>query len=160
MARSRRRDHTPWVGVALALSIASFVVTSARGVGPALGSALAPLTAICVAKAVLLWLFARGLFADSFRLGRGHPVLLAAMVAAGLWHELVLDRRHASAAALAGGLLFEAATLAFVAAAPISVLRGRVGDLEERRRRWRLWFVVGAAAYLAAVVAVQATNLL
>jgi AraC-like DNA-binding protein len=160
LAQSRRRDHTPWLGVALALSIASFVVTSARGAGPVLGVAVVPLTAICVAKAVLLWLFARGLFADSFRLHRGHVAALAVMIAAGLWHELVLDRRGASPAEMAGSLAFKAATLAFVVAAPVSVLRGRVGDLEERRRRWRLWFVVGAAAYLVAVVAVQSATLL
>jgi AraC-like DNA-binding protein len=160
MARSRRRDHTPWVGVALALSVASFVVTSARGVGLLLGPALWPLTAICVAKAVLLWLFARGLFSDAFRLHRGHAAILAAMIAAGLWHELLLDRRHPSPAEVAGSLAFEVATLAFVVAGPLWVLRGRVGDLEERRRRFRLAFVLGVAAYLAAVVAVQSTNLL
>ncbi len=160
IAQSRRRDHTPWLGVALSLAVASFVVTSASGAGRVLGAAVVPLTAICVAKPVLLWLFTRGLFSDSFRLRGAHVAALVAMVPVGLWHELILDKRAPSPAEMAGSLAFKAATLAFVAAAPLGVLRGRVGDLEERRRRWRLRFVVGTAAYLAAVVAVQSTNLL
>jgi AraC-like DNA-binding protein len=159
IAQSRRRDHTPWLGVALVLAIASFVVTSASGAERVLGAAMLPVTATCVAKPVLLWLFARGLFSDSFRMRGGHVAALVVMVAAGVWHELALDQRAASRAEMAGSLAFKAATLAFVVAGPLAVLRGRVGDLEERRRRWRLWFVVGAAAYLAAVVAVQSTNL-
>src|SRR5688572_1111255 len=81
---ARRRDHTPALGALAVLSVAAFVVTSGRGAEGWLGLAVFPLTALCVAKAVLFWLFARGLFSDDFRLKGRHVAVIGATIAFGL----------------------------------------------------------------------------
>ena len=149
--------------MAFAGGVAAFVVTSSPGITPALGFALLPLTAICVAKCVAFWLFAKALFSDPFGWKHSYGVALAAMVVAGLWHELDFGARarggSASASEMAASVLYQAATLGFALAAVFETYRGIAGDLVEARRRLRVALVLGVAGYLAIVVGVQFSNI-
>ena len=69
LAVAVRRDHTGFTGAACCLAVIAFVFTSTPD-SAWLGLWVYPLTALCVTKAALFWLFARGLFADTFRLRR------------------------------------------------------------------------------------------
>jgi AraC-like DNA-binding protein len=160
---SRRRDHVPWLGALTALAVAGFVVTSARGADLWLGAWVVPLTALCVAKAAFFWLFARGLFAESFRLRASHVAIVGVTMAYGLWQQLTFASlaREGLATTIerlaAGG--FEAWVLFLVLLTLAEAWRGLPVDLVERRRRMRVLFVAGVAAYLAAAVIVQVYNL-
>ncbi|HKX99163.1 MAG TPA: helix-turn-helix domain-containing protein [Steroidobacteraceae bacterium] len=160
---ARRRDHTPVLGALSALAVAAFVVTSARGSDDWLGPATAPLTALCVAKAALFWLFARGLFSDEFRVSARHLAVVAATVAWGLWQQLVLMPRVQQGLAspaeqlAAGGFELWVVVLALLALN--EAWRGLAVDLLERRRRLRILVVTGIAGFLLAAVVVQTYNL-
>jgi AraC-like DNA-binding protein len=160
---ARRRDHTPALGALAALAVAAFVVTSGRGSDDWLGPAILPLTALCVAKAALFWLFARGLFSDGFRVGGRHLVVVAATVSWGLWQQLALMPRvqqglAAPAEQLAAGG-FELWVVALALLALNEAWRGLAVDLLERRRRLRILVVTGIAGFLLAAVVVQSYNL-
>jgi len=163
MLTSRRRDHTPWLGAAAIAAVASFVVTSAAGAEAWLGSLIYPLTALCVAKAALFWLFARGLFADRFRLRGTHLALIGFTTAYGVWQQLAYaPRAHAGLATSAERLAaagFESWVMALVVLTLAEAYRGLAADLVERRRRMRILVVAGGSAFLAAAVIVQAYNL-
>ncbi|MGQ0385247.1 MAG: helix-turn-helix domain-containing protein [Gammaproteobacteria bacterium] len=163
MLTSRRRDHTPWLGAAFAISVAAFVVTSVAGAGDWLGIWFYPLTAICVAKAAFFWLFAKGLFADEFRLKPAHLAVIAAAMAHGSWQQLVYDpvARYGLATGVetAAAASFELLVLALVLLALGEAFSGLAADLVERRRRMRVLFVLGVSGFLAAAVIVQAYNL-
>ena len=160
---ARRRDHTPALGALAALAVAAFVVTSARGSDDWLGPAIFPLTALCVAKAALFWLFARGLFSDGFRVSGRHLVIVAATVAWGLWQQLALmprvQRGFASPVEqlAAGGFELWVVVLALLALG--EAWQGLAVDLLERRRRLRVLVVTGIAGFLLAAVIVQTYNL-
>jgi AraC-like DNA-binding protein len=160
---ARRRDHAPALGALAVLSVAAFVVTSARGAEGWLGLAVVPLTALCVAKAALFWLFARGLFSDDFRLKGRHVAAIGATTAYGLWQQVVYApaARQGLATPLeqvaAAG--FELWVLALVLLTLNEAYRGLAVDLVERRRRVRILFVVAVSAFLAAAVVVQVYNL-
>lgn len=160
---ARRRDHTPAMGALAALAVAAFVVTSARGSDDWLGPAIFPLTALCVAKAALFWLFARGLFSDGFRVSGRHVVIVAATVAWGLWQQLALMPRVQRGLAspleqvAAGGFELWVVVLALLALG--EAWQGLAVDLLERRRRLRVLVVTGIAGFLLAAVIVQTYNL-
>jgi AraC-like DNA-binding protein len=163
MLASRRRDHTPLLGALAAAAVAAFVATSAPGADGWLGTLAYPLTALCVAKAALFWLFARGLFSDSFRLRPRHVAVIGITVAYGLWQQLALAPLARQGLATDGQRLaaagFEMWVLALVLLTLAEAWRGLSVDLVERRRRMRILFVAGAAAFLAAAVIVQTYNL-
>lgn len=156
-----RRDHTALTGAACCLAVVAFVLTSTPSAAW-LGYSLYPLTALCVTKATLFWLFARGLFADRFRLHRHDFALLAIVAGYGSWQQLVfLQRDRAGVASLPeqlASLGFSVLVLAFVVLALLEAWRGFPGDLVERRRRHRVVFVVIVAGYLAAAALVQGYN--
>ncbi len=163
MLAARRRDHTPWLGAACCAAVASFVLTSSAGAAGWLGGWLYPLTALCVSKAVLFWLFAKGLFADDFRVRPWQLGLIAVTAAYGVWQQLFFLERIRLGLASVGEKIasggFELLVLTFVILALVEANRGLIGDLVERRRRLRIVFVVAVSAYLAAAVFVQAYNL-
>lgn len=156
-----RRDHTGLTGAACCLAVVAFVLTSSGQSW--LGLWVYPLTALCVSKAALFWLFARGLFADSFRLRRTDYALLAVVAGYGVWQQLVLVGRAreglASLPEQFASFGFSILVLAFVLLALFEAWNGLATDLVERRRRGRLLFVSVVAAYLASAVLVQAYNL-
>ncbi len=163
MLASRRRDHTPWLGALSAAAVAAFVVTSARGAESGLGVWLIPLTALCVAKAAMFWLFARGLFSDEFRLRGAHAAILGFTIAYGLWQQLVFNPLARDGVATSWERLaaagFELWVLVLVLLTLTEAYRGLAVDLVERRRRMRILFVAGVSAFLAAAVIVQTYNL-
>ena len=140
------------LGALFCASVVAFVVTSAP---IRLGGIVYPLTALCVAKSALFWLFAKALFRDGFRVRREHVVATLVLVAFGR------DVRAGLAGpfALLGSLAYEGLVLAFLLAAVHEAWRGLATDLVERRRRFRVGLVAGVAAYLAIVVTVQLSNL-
>ena len=147
------------LGSLFCASVIAFVVTSA----PArIGVIAVPLTALCVAKPALFWLFAKALFRDGFRVRRQHVAATLIVVALGLWHELDFGRSvragSGSPFEMVGSLAYEALVLAFVLAALREAWRGLASDLVEKRRRLRIAVVAAVAAYLAIVVAVQLSN--
>lgn len=163
LLRTRRRDHTAVLGALCCTSVAAFVLTSMRGADVWLGGWLYPLTALCVAKAALLWLFAKGLFADAFRVRARHLAALALAAGYGSWQQLVFVERERVGAAspweILAGFGFEAMTLGFVLLALAEAWRGLAVDLIERRRRMRVLFVAVAGGYVATAAGVQGYNL-
>jgi AraC-like DNA-binding protein len=157
-----RRDHTGFTGAACCLAVVAFVLTSTPD-SSWLGLWVYPLTALCVSKAALFWMFARGLFADSFRLRRSDVALLALVAGYGLWQQLVfVERARSGVASLPEQLAsfgFSVVVLAFVLLALFEAWHGLAADLVERRRRSRLLFVAVVAAWLASAVLVQGYNL-
>src|SRR6266567_3555677 len=148
------------LGALFCASVIAFVVTSAPA---AIGAIVYPLTALCVAKSALFWLFAKALFRDGFRVRRPHLVATLTIVVLGLWHELDFGRDVRAGTgtplALVGSLAYEGLVLAFVLAAVHEAWRGLATDLVEKRRRFRIGLVAAVAAYLAIVVTVQLSNL-
>ena len=163
MLASRRRDATPALGALFAAAVAAFVVTSARGADSLLGAWLYPLTALCVAKAALFWLFARGLFSDEFRLRGTHAVIVGFTVAYGLWQQLVFNPLARDGIVTSWERLaaagFEFWVMVLVLLALAEAYRGLAVDLVERRRRMRILFVTCVSAFISAAVIVQSYNL-
>lgn len=163
LLRARRRDHTPALGALCCAAVAAFVLTSMRDADAWPGVWLYPLTALCVAKAALFWLFAKGLFSDGFRVRPGHLAVLVLAAGYGSWQQLVFTERERAGIAspweTTAGFGFEAMTLGFVLLALAEAWRGLAVDLIERRRRMRVLFVAAAGGYLAAAVGVQGYNL-
>ena len=164
MLASRRRDSTPALGALFAMAVAAFVVTSARGADSWLGAWLYPLTALCVAKAALFWLFARGLFSDDYRLRRTHAAIVGLTVVYGLWQQLVFNPLATDGIVTSWERLaaagFELWVMVLVLLAISEAYRGLSVDLVERRRRMRILFVSGVSSFIAAAVIVQTYNLL
>jgi AraC-like DNA-binding protein len=146
------------LGALFCASVIAFVVTSSS---TPIGAIVYPLTALCVAKSALFWLFAKALFREGFRVRRAHVAATLALVVLGLWHELDFGREVAAGVgtALIGSLAYEGLVLAFVLAAVYEAWRGLATDLVEKRRRFRVGLVATVAAYLAIVVTVQLSNL-
>ncbi|MBA3564494.1 MAG: helix-turn-helix transcriptional regulator [Gammaproteobacteria bacterium] len=159
---ARRRDHTPLLASLCCLGAAAFVLTSVPDARSWLGLWTYPLTALCVAKVALFWLFARGLFADAFRVRTGHILAVGVTAGFGLWQQLVyIDQERAGTAAPWERLAsfgFEALMLAFVLLALAEAWRGLATDLIERRRRTRILFVAAVGGYLAVAAVVQGYN--
>ena len=160
LALSPRTGPAARLGALFCASVIAFVVTSAP---VRLGAIAYPLTALCVAKSALFWLFAKALFSEGFRIRRAHVAATLILIVLGLWHEFDFGRdvRAGIGApfALLGSLVYEGLVLAFVLAALHEAWRGLATDLVEKRRRLRVALVAGVAAYLAIVVVVQISNL-
>jgi AraC-like DNA-binding protein len=159
MLRTRRPDHLARIGVALALSVSAFLLTSMHGAAQLLGLLIYPLSALCSTHPVWFWLFCAALFADRFEISRRHLVCVGCMAVVGLVYTGAIDldwRAQAPVLVRLLGVLFAAASLVFVCLGPLAVHAGRRADLDERRRRIRAWFVPLVSAYLLAVVIVQA----
>jgi AraC-like DNA-binding protein len=162
LALTRRGIMAARLGALFCASVIAFVVTSAP---VSLGAIGYPLTALCVAKSALFWLFAKALFRDGFQIRREHVAATVLVVVFGLWHELDFGRDVrvgvgvGTPFALLGSLAYEALVLSFVLAAVHEAWRGLGTDLVERRRRFRIGLVAAVAAYLSIVVTVQLSNL-
>src|SRR5258706_9069476 len=124
------------LGTLFCASMIAFVVTSAP---VRLGAIVYPLTALCVAKSALFWLFAKALFRDGFRVRREHAVATLVLVLLGLWHELGFGQDVRAGVggpfALVGSLAYEGLVLAFLLAAVHEAWRGLATDLVESRGR-------------------------
>src|ERR1700752_917193 len=138
MLYARRRDHTALIGAVLALSVATFMLTSMPDAEQLLGVFIYPLTAICSTHPVWFWLFCSALFADGFRLRHGHVACVIAMAILGVvYQDLLQPQWHSAPPGLvrAFGITFGLASLVFISLGPITVFAGKRSDLDERRRR-------------------------
>jgi AraC-like DNA-binding protein len=148
------------LGALFCASVIAFVVTSAPH---PIGIIVYPLTALCVAKPAIFWLFAKALFGERFRIRPAHVAATAIVIVLGLWHELDFGRDVRAGVGtpfeLIGSLAYEGLVLAFVVAAMHEAWRGLATDLVEKRRRLRVTLVAGVALYLVVIVAVQLSNL-
>jgi AraC-like DNA-binding protein len=161
LLRTRRRDQVALVGAALAVSVATFMVTSAPGAATFLGVLIYPLTALCSTHPVWFWLFCVALFTDGFKLTRVHAVILLSVAALGgvyQWISSPDGRLEYPTLEPLLGTAIGAGYLAFVGLGPVAVYVAGRADLDERRRRIRAWFVPIAASYLAVVVIAQLLN--
>ncbi len=106
-----------------------------------------PIIALCIVVPALFWLFARALFEDDFRPGWREAGAVLAMLGLGA----VMNALGTGPERLAAGLALRLYGLALVAHAIWIVVRGRAGDLVERRRRFRAPFVILSGLYVAMV---------
>src|SRR5262245_12399121 len=159
---TRGRDLKARMLAGLAASVGAFLLTSMPGADGVFGVAIYPLTALCSTHPVWFWLTSLAMFSDIRSLRRSHLASLGGMALLGVTYQsLLAEPPTVSAQALhALGIAFAAASLAFAALAPASVYFGLEGDLDERRRRIRKWFVPAAALYLAFVAVTQLVVLL
>lgn len=142
-----------WCYAALFAGISSYLALSAPG-NPLLDSTALPvLVALGATPPLMLWLLARLLFDDGFRV---RPVHLAAIIAMGLVAGagagsplLPLPARGAIADML------RLVNLLVIAHAGWSVLAGRADDLLERRRRLRTLAVLLAGLQVIGIIAVE-----
>ncbi|HEX5863404.1 MAG TPA: hypothetical protein VF014_03950, partial [Casimicrobiaceae bacterium] len=125
LALSPRIGPAARLGALFCASVIAFVVTSAP---VRLGAIAYPLTALCVAKSALFWLFAKALFSEGFRIRRAHIAATLILIALGLWHEFDFGRDVRAGVvapfALVGSLVYEGLVLAFVLAALHEAWRG------------------------------------
>jgi AraC-like DNA-binding protein len=158
LLHSRRRDQTAGIAAALCVSVGAFMLTSMPGAAKLLGVVIYPLTAICATHPVWFWLFCLAVFGDQFKLERRHWLCVATMALAGVAYQAMFEPSSLTPPAplvRAMGIVFGAASLAFVVLGPLAVRAGGSIDLDERRRRIRSWFVPAVSTYLAVVVLVQ-----
>lgn len=152
LMRDFRRGVLPRLGLALALGGMAFAFSSMPGVEDLLGRWRAPLRAIAAAQTVVLWLCARALFDDGFRLKPWHL---------GLWAGVALLYVVKGAAPVGSApkawvdivLTVQAPVFALLAAAHILVTWR--GDLVEARRRARAAVFGGIAGYSVLYAAVD-----
>ena len=159
LLQTRRRDHAARIGAALSASLAAFMLSSMPGAARVFGVLIFPLTAVCATHPVWFWLFCSALFSDGFGLRRRHVICIAAMALAGVAYQLLLPPASNSASPVLVqvlGSVFGLASLTFIGLGALAIRAGGRSDLDERRRRIRAWVGPTVAAYLAAVVAVQA----
>ena len=160
LTRARRAGFRAQALAWLAATVGAFMLTSAPGASEHFGAAIYPLTALCSTHPVWFWIAASAFFVDGFRLRAPHVVALASMSVAGVTYQSMFPVDEGAAGVRILGLAFGAATLTFAALAPLSVLRGIAGDLDEHRRRVRHVFVPVTTAYLGIIVVTQAVVLL
>ncbi|HSD75606.1 MAG TPA: AraC family transcriptional regulator [Steroidobacteraceae bacterium] len=156
LLRARVRDLKSRALAGLAASVSAFLLTSISGADEWFGVAIYPMTALCSTHPVWFWLASLAMFSDIRTLHRSHVVSLVGMALLGVLYQSLLAAPTASTSTTyALGIAFGIASLSFAGLAPLSVYLGFEGDLDERRRRIRRWFVPAASLYLALVVATQ-----
>jgi AraC-like DNA-binding protein len=151
-ARLRRPDHVPALGIAFAGSLIAFALTSATGARAVLGVLWWPLTAWCVAKPALLWIFSRALFADRYTVGAKDAIALLGLVVLGLWHEAATLHEAHLVAGVTSTLLLNGLALVFVVLVPLELWHEQRADLDPARRRVRRWVLPLAVSYLGLAV--------
>jgi AraC-like DNA-binding protein len=115
--------------------------------------------AMCVSSTAWMWLAARGLFHDRFRITVGNVAPVLAMMVLGLAANMpyLADAERHVPVAFDSPLsrLHAVGMLAFTAAALWEVARGWQDDLVEPRRAARRWVVMGIVIYAALALVVE-----
>ncbi len=160
---SGRREAQRWLAALCCAGVVAFILTSVPRASAPPGLLLFPLTALCVTKAAFLWLFARCLFDDAFRVRRVHVAACAGVALYGTWQQMTIRRDGPADLASATGIAslgFEVLVLVLVMLALAEAWRGLAGDLVERRRQVRVLVVSAGGAYVAMAALLQGYNLL
>ncbi|MDP3655222.1 MAG: AraC family transcriptional regulator, partial [Rhodoferax sp.] len=131
------------LAIALALGSAAHAMTSGIGASAPISISHAPLIALSTGNAVVLWLFTRALFDDSFKMRWWHSLLWAAVAAFSFVNCMwIAPGGNARISIIAINVL----ALGFIALAVGQTLAYWSADLVEGRRRIRV-FIVSAAAF-------------
>jgi AraC-like DNA-binding protein len=139
------------LAIALALGSAAHAVTSGIGANTPVSISHAPLIALSTGNAVVLWLFTRALFDDSFKLRWWHALLWAAVAALSFINCMwIAPDGNARISIIAINSL----ALGFIALSVGQTVASWSADLVEGRRRIRV-FIVGAAAFYGCINAVS-----
>ena len=111
----------------------------------------------CFANPVFLWLAARAVFDEDFRLHPGHGAVLLVLEGSGFWHRFSQTPPTVGIADLAeiSRLAYQLPALAIVVLTLVRVYQGRAIDLVEPRRRFRDIFLGLAGGYMILVIAVE-----
>jgi AraC-like DNA-binding protein len=137
------------LAIALALGSVAHVVSSAAGFAAEVTPWRAPLIALSTGNVVVLWLFARAFFDDTFKLRGWHALAWAAVVSISLVNCLRLGPAAAENFRIFGvavnAIAMSLIALGFIALAVGQAIASWSIDLVESRRRLRI-FIVGAAA--------------
>ena len=157
LVRDFRATASGRLGIALALGSAAHAVSSAVGLAAPVTPWQTALIALSTGNVVVLWLFAKALFDDTFDMRWWHAVPWGAVTGISLANCLLLGPPEAEAFRILGAgirsIVMSLIALGFVALAVGQTITSWSTDLVERRRRLRI-FVVGAAAAYGAVNAV------
>jgi AraC-like DNA-binding protein len=149
--RDFRATASGRLAIALALGSAVHAVSSAAGFAAPVTWWRAPLIALSTANVVVLWLFARALFDDNFRLRAWHAVPWAAVAGISLVNCLLLGPETADGFRLFGvspsSAVMSLIALGFIALTVGESIASWSSDLVESRRRLRLFIVSAAAVY-------------
>ncbi len=142
------------LAAAFALGSAAHALTATIGFAVPVTPWQAALIAVSTANAVVLWLFARALFDDSFQLCRWHLVPWTAVASLSLVNCLVLAPAHSLDPRIPASVM-TVISLAFVALAVGQTIASWSADLVEERRRLRVFVVVATAIYAAVNAGLQ-----
>jgi AraC-like DNA-binding protein len=134
------------LAVAFALGSAAHAVSSAIGIGPPVSLAHAPLIALSTGNVVVLWLFTRTLFDDTFELRWWHGVIWAAVTAFSFVNCMFFAPAAVGNARI-GVIAINLIALGFIALAVVQTVASWSADLVEGRRRIRVFIVSAAAVY-------------
>jgi AraC-like DNA-binding protein len=138
-------------GALFALGVAGYLTCSWPGFPHAGGLWRWPIVGLCIAVPALFWLFARALFEDEFQPGLRETGAVLALLGLG---AIVAALDPGPERAIAG-VAQRLCGLALVAHAIWVVVRGRAGDLVERRRRFRAPFIVLSGLYVSMVAVAE-----
>ena len=139
------------LAIALTLGSAAHAVTSGIGASTPVSISHAPLIAFSTGNAVVLWLFTRALFDDSFKMRWWYALLWAAVAAFSFVNCMwIAPSGNARVSIIAINVL----VLGFIALAVGQTVASWSADLVEGRRRIRV-FIVGAAAFYGCMNAIS-----
>jgi AraC-like DNA-binding protein len=146
LLRDQRQALAARLGALFAVGGAAYDLCASPVLHAALGWIAVPLFAPAIGNGLVMWLFARALFDDEFRLRPWHWMLWLALVGGGLVNSVVLGPEHRTAAGPVGRLLAVQAVVFAVLAGAQTAGSWR-GDLVEPRRRLRIFVVIAAAGH-------------
>jgi AraC-like DNA-binding protein len=145
LLREPAKDPAVRLGAFLALGGAAYAICSTPGFHARAGVWAAPVLGLAVGNNLVLWLFARSLFGDSFRPHRAY--VLAWLLLAGLG---VVNGLSLAPAGMRDGLALAliVQAMGFAALATVQTISSWAADLVEPRRRLRVILVGGSAAHV------------
>ncbi len=138
------------LGALFGLGIAAYLVVSSPMLRPLLGDFSYALVFASIANPLTFYLLSRALFDDEFRLAPWHGAVLVALELSVFLRHTVLDR--ADTLSLALEIVHWTLAVGIVVLALFQATQGRMGDLIEQRRRFRLIFVAVIGAYTILVM--------
>ncbi|MGB0557470.1 MAG: helix-turn-helix domain-containing protein, partial [Paracoccaceae bacterium] len=143
-------------GALFALGVLNYLVCSASWFLSLPSPLFELVLTFCFVNPVLFWLFARSLFDDDFEPGVVEISVAIGLIGLGFaryiwgdhWHPQMFD---------VSAILMQVVSILLVGHILALALVGRQHDLMEERRRFRLVFVIGIAAYIVVVSVAEIT---